>query len=179
MPHLVAHSKISADFSEISKIVSSMLDFLRDVAVVLTFWEISPHLAARSEYPVPKRAKANASTLCICMCVQTSHVTHTYKTLVYTRTGWRRLIGCLKLQVILCKRATYYRALLRNMTYEERASYDSTPQSIEYVHVFESKCICYACVYLRVWTRMHRDSVSVQSLCTSINQYWYRNSVRV
>ena len=28
-------------------------------------------------------------------------------------TGWRRPIGCLKLQVIFCKRATNYRALLR------------------------------------------------------------------
>jgi len=42
-------------------------------------------------------------------------------------TGWRRLIGCLKLQVIFRKRATNYRALLRKMTYEDKASYDSTP----------------------------------------------------
>ena len=42
-------------------------------------------------------------------------------------TGWRRLIGCLKLQVIIRKRATNYRALLRKMTYEDKASYDSTP----------------------------------------------------
>jgi len=42
-------------------------------------------------------------------------------------TGGRRLIGCLKLQVIFRKRATNYRALLRKMTYEDKASYDSTP----------------------------------------------------
>ena len=42
-------------------------------------------------------------------------------------TGWRRLRGCLKLQVIFCKRATNYRALLWKMTYEDKASYDSTP----------------------------------------------------
>ena len=42
-------------------------------------------------------------------------------------TGWRRCIGCLKVQVIFCKRATNYRALLRNMTCEDKASYDSTP----------------------------------------------------
>ena len=35
-------------------------------------------------------------------------------------TGWRRLIGCLKLQVIFRKKATNYRALLRKMTYEDR-----------------------------------------------------------
>jgi len=41
--------------------------------------------------------------------------------------GWQRPIGCLKWQVILCKRATYYRALLREMTSNEKAPYDSTP----------------------------------------------------
>jgi len=42
-------------------------------------------------------------------------------------TGWRRPIGCLKLQVIFRKRATNYRALLRKMTYEAKASYASPP----------------------------------------------------
>jgi len=37
-------------------------------------------------------------------------------------TGWRRLIGCLKFQVIFRKKATIYRALLRKMTYEDKAS---------------------------------------------------------
>ena len=34
-------------------------------------------------------------------------------------TGWRRFIGCFKLQVIFRKRATNYRALLRKMNYED------------------------------------------------------------
>ena len=38
-------------------------------------------------------------------------------------TGWRRLTGCLKLQVIFRKGATNYRALLRKMTYEDKAPY--------------------------------------------------------
>ena len=42
-------------------------------------------------------------------------------------TGWRTPLGCLKLQVIFCKRAANYRALLRKMTFEDKASYDSTP----------------------------------------------------
>ena len=46
---------------------------------------------------------------------------------VFMYTGWRRPIGCLELQVIFCKRATNYRALLRKMTYEDKASYASTP----------------------------------------------------
>jgi len=52
-----------------------------------------------------------------------SHIIYRNK----SRTGWRILIGCLKLQVIFCKRATKYRALLRKMTYEDKAAYDSTP----------------------------------------------------
>jgi len=42
-------------------------------------------------------------------------------------TGWRRVIGCLKLQVTFRKRATNYRALLRKMTGRDKACYDSTP----------------------------------------------------
>ena len=42
-------------------------------------------------------------------------------------TGWRRLIGSPKLQIIFHKRATTYRALLRNMTYKDKGSYESSP----------------------------------------------------
>ena len=42
-------------------------------------------------------------------------------------TGWRRLIGCLKLQVMFRKRATNYRALLQKTTCEDMAPYDPTP----------------------------------------------------
>jgi len=42
----------------------------------------------------------------------------------------RRLIGCLKLPVIFRKSATNYRALLREMTHEDKASYDSMPPYI-------------------------------------------------
>jgi len=42
-------------------------------------------------------------------------------------TGWRRPIRCLKLQVIFRKRTTNNRALLRKMTYQDKASYGSSP----------------------------------------------------
>jgi len=42
-------------------------------------------------------------------------------------TGWRRPIGCLKLQVIVRKRATNHRALLWKTTYKDEASYASSP----------------------------------------------------
>ena len=51
---------------------------------------------------------------------------HSSKVLHFA-TGWRRLIGCLKLQVIFRKRATNYRALLWKVAYKDKASYDSTP----------------------------------------------------
>jgi len=44
-----------------------------------------------------------------------------------TVTGWRRLIGCLKLQVLFRKRVTNYMALLRKMTSEDKAFYGSSP----------------------------------------------------
>jgi len=42
-------------------------------------------------------------------------------------TGWRRLIGSPKLQVIFHRRATKYRSLLRKMTYKDKGSYESSP----------------------------------------------------
>jgi len=45
-------------------------------------------------------------------------------------SGWRRCIGCLKLQVSFRKRATIYRALLRNETCKDKASYASSPPCI-------------------------------------------------
>jgi len=42
-------------------------------------------------------------------------------------TGWRRLIGSPKLQISFHKRATKYRSLLREMTYKDKGSYESSP----------------------------------------------------
>ena len=42
-------------------------------------------------------------------------------------TGWRRLIGSPKLQIIFHKRATRYRSLLRKMTYKDKGSDESSP----------------------------------------------------
>ena len=45
-------------------------------------------------------------------------------------TGWRGNVGCLKLQVSFCQRATDYRAFLRKETYKDEASYASLPPVI-------------------------------------------------
>ena len=66
-------------------------------------------------------------------CMRMSHVTRIrYTTRVILshvswRTGWRRLIGSPKLQIIFHKRATKYRALLRKMTCKDKGSYESSP----------------------------------------------------
>jgi len=59
-----------------------------------------------------------------------------HRTVLYSKwcTGWRRLIGCLKVQVTFRKRATNDRALLREMTHKDKASYDSTPPCI-YINI--------------------------------------------
>jgi len=46
-------------------------------------------------------------------------------------TGWRRRIECLISCITFRKRATNYTALLRKMTYKDKAFYDSTPP---YIH---------------------------------------------
>jgi len=42
-------------------------------------------------------------------------------------TGWRRLMGSRKLQIIFHNRATKYRSLLQKMTYKDQGSYESSP----------------------------------------------------
>ena len=42
-------------------------------------------------------------------------------------TGWRRLIGSFKSQIIFHKGATQYRSLLRKMTCKDKRSYESWP----------------------------------------------------
>ena len=65
----------------------------------------------------------------VCMCIYTYIFMRIYMCALskYICTGWWRPIGCLKLQVIFRKRATNYRALLREMIYEDKASYVSSP----------------------------------------------------
>jgi len=63
-----------------------------------------------------------------CMCWRSSRPalnasrSHFLKSQLYN-TGWKRGIGCFKLQVSFRKRATNYRALLRKMTCEDKALY--------------------------------------------------------
>ena len=53
-----------------------------------------------------------------------------------TYTGWRRLIGSPKLQIIFHKRATKYRSLLWKMTYKDKGSYESSPPFTLLMHMY-------------------------------------------
>ena len=85
-------------------------------------------------------------------------------------TRWRRLTGCLKLQVNFWKRATNYRALLRKMTYKDKASYGSLPPIYD----------CLMCVFLCDMTHWSRltwlsqvcDSVTVYSYVTWLTHHY-------
>ena len=76
----------------------------------------------------------------VCKCTYVYHIqrqryshTHRYQ-MMYTNvfntnilcTGWRRLIGSPTLQIIFHKRATKYRSLLREMSDEDKGSYESS-----------------------------------------------------
>jgi len=58
--------------------------------------------------------------LCIYVYSTSTCLSHLYMYTLTLHTVWRRLIGCLKLQVMFRKRAINYWALLRKMIYEIR-----------------------------------------------------------
>ena len=64
--------------------------------------------------------------VCVYVCMYVHMYVHVY-VCMYACTGWRRLIGSPKLQIIFHKRATKYRSLLRKMTYKDKGSYESSP----------------------------------------------------
>ena len=88
-------------------------------------------------------------------------------------TEWRRVIGCLKLQVIFCKRATEYRALWRKMTCRDKASYDSTPPCTLLDHTLQQTAThcntlqhtaTHCNTLQHTATHRHRDCIEGQSL---------------
>ena len=89
-------------------------------------------------------------------------------------TGWRNPIGCLKLQVILHKRATNHRSLLRKMTCKDKGSYGYSPPCTD----TSSLLLDLKQVTTQVWTstilsieHLHvscvRDGISVSHIVTT------------
>jgi len=116
--------------------------------------------------------------ICACICVYRYLSTHIHSnTYIYiyiyrhtdVDTVWWRLIGCLKLQFIFRKRATNYRALVRKMTSEDKASYESTPPCTKIY-----KCMCYMCVCVYIWcVYMHLYKHVHSYTCIYIEMYRY------
>ena len=106
--------------------------------------------------------------LCICVSASRLHDTDVH----YTVIGWPRPIECLKLQVIFSKRATKYRALLRKMTYQDKASYDSTPPS-KRVYIIQRICCHtdytdYTVIQIIRYTNMHASMQVNTCVCVYI-----------
>ena len=93
-----------------------------------------------------------------------------------TSTGWRRLIGSPKLQIIFHKRATKYRSLLRKMTYKDKGSYESLPpctyiSCCTYIHQFRSSelvCVEWTHIYIYIYILYIDLACQVNSFCVYI-----------
>ena len=130
---------------------------------------------------------------------------NTHTPYLYTcDTGWRRLIGSPKLQIIFHKRATKYRALLRKMTYKNKGSYESSPPCnyiyvifihctihtyTTYIHVTLTYCTCdihtvyiyigLVCVCVRVFIHHTYIHVTPIYMCYSYTNHTYETYIRV
>jgi len=106
-------------------------------------------------------------------CEDVTHLHVTYLSHVglnhATHTGWRRCIGCVQLQVSFHKRATNYRSLLQKMTYEDKASYASSPPCVYMTFPYT-----YIHTYIYMYVRIH-DYISLY-IYTYIYIYVYPNT---
>ena len=85
-------------------------------------------------------------------------------------TEWRRCIGCLKLQISFRKRATNFRALLRRMTYKDKASYVSTlPCRSVHVICIDSTVLQQHSSVEPAWcyANMHKTCCSASACCSA------------
>jgi len=79
--------------------------------------------------------------VCIHVYIHVCSSTHMHDTYMcknicdFMHTGWRRLIGSPKLQIIFHKRANKYTSLLRKMTYKDKGSYESSPPCTRLLYV--------------------------------------------
>jgi len=71
-------------------------------------------------------------------------------------TGWRRPIGRLKLQVVFRQRAINYRALLRETTFKEKASYGSLPLYIRKAKFFQGAKVAPQKIYIYITQTLTR-----------------------
>jgi len=84
-------------------------------------------------------------------------------------TGWRRPLGCLKLQVIFRKRATNYRALWQKTTYKDKVSCGSSPPC------FITRLIPLALNMLHPW--WDSSNITQQIPLTMLHSRWLSSNI--
>jgi len=102
---------------------------LQRVAVccrVLQWWSVPQWLLQHKQYHIMSIC-VHVCNVLPCIVTHWSALQHVALLCTISSTGRRRLIGCLKLQLIFRKRATNYGALLQKITCKDKASYVSTP----------------------------------------------------
>jgi len=91
-------------------------------------------------------------------------------------TGWRRLIGSFKLQIIFHKRAIEYRSLLWKMTYKVKGSYDSSPpctwilQSHMWI-LYSFTCSHIYIALLYICSHVHHIPITFPYTCSHVHHF--------
>ena len=123
----------------------------------------------------------------ICMYESILHWSQTcefYTLYSYIYTGWRRLIGSPKLQIIFHKRANKYRSLLRKMTYQDMGPYESSPPCMYvcihvyvnvyvYIHRYTYTCIFSYRRYIYIYVYIHIDCTGAKPVSSIHYIYIY------
>jgi len=97
--------------------------------------------------------------VCVCVRIRFVHTHSHVEFIAYTHAhpthgrGWRRRIGCLKLQVSFRKRATNFRSLLRNITCKDKTFYASS--SVCHSHTRTPTCTRAWLGDLHIHTQIH------------------------
>ena len=98
---------------------------------------------------------------------------------MFVGTGWRRLIGSPKLQIIFHKRATKYRSLLRKMTYKDKGSYESSPPYTTIVLFTIYNIARYICMHTYTYTYIHTYIRTYMCTRVYIHRYTQPNNTNI
>ena len=86
----------------------------------------------------------------------------------YVCTGWPRLIGSPKLQIIFHKRATKYRSLLRKMTHKDKGSCESSPPCMYDMFWRLYVCMLYVCMNVSMYVCMYVYMYACMYICSYV-----------